>query len=141
MWFRDICLLRRPQKPIPQPLLAGLKPRHYKSNPTGLKRPATTGRAQARPLRRGPETDQRIRWHLMIDETRRAGGLLGRVGFVARLSACLAMAAVKAQGSIALFENPKPPQGAGFFGQVEVRSEERRVGKEYKCEGRVGADK
>ena len=56
----------------------------------------------------------------MIDETRRAGGLLGRVGFVARLSACLAMAAVKAQGSIALFENPKPPQGAGFFGQVEV---------------------
>src|SRR5881396_3803289 len=107
MWFRDICLLRRPQKPIPQPLLAGLKPRHY--------RPGSS----AAPTR-GPETDQRIRWHLMIDETRRAGGLLGRVGFVARLSACLAMAAVKAQGSIALFENPKPPQGAGFFGQVEV---------------------
>src|SRR5437762_14357941 len=120
MWFGDICLLRRPQQPIPQPLLAGLKRRHYKSTPTGQKTPATTGRAQARPLRRGPETDQRIRWHLMIDETRRAGGLLGRVGFVARLSACLAMAAVKAQGSIALFENPKPPQGAGFFGQVEV---------------------
>jgi len=37
-WFRDIYVLMATAKPIPQPLLAGLKPRHYKSNPTGLNR-------------------------------------------------------------------------------------------------------
>ena len=44
-------------------------------------------------------------------------GLLSRVIFAASFAAA---AAVKTQGGIALFENAKPLQCAGFFEQVEV---------------------
>jgi hypothetical protein len=52
----------------------------------------------------------------MIDETRLAGGLLGRVIFAAGRAA----APVKTQCCIALLENAEPPQYAGSFAQIEL---------------------